>query len=446
VILRSLRIVGLAAAWVCVWSIPAAAQHGSQDSYGYIIRGSHDGGNPYEYDFAQVNVPLEEEEFQTVSIPFDFPLYGTIRRSLEIHDNGSVSFGLTRALDFNHDCNGLGQTAPTIWAHWADMAPTQATNNGPGIFYSTLGEAPTRRFVVEWFGLPIWNVGGTMSFELKLFEGDGRIEFHYKDVKVDDGALNNGADAMVGMTDGTEVLLYSCNQATLSDPGTGEDEFSITIFPPCEDVDGDDFCPPPGPDVDDVDCDDTRSDVYPGAPELCDGIDNDCDGNVPSDEIDGDGDDVSTCQNDCNDSDPQIHPGAEEVCNGIDDDCNGTLPPSERDVDLDTFTPCQGDCDDNSSERNPADADEDGVDSCSGDCADDDPLILPGAAEQCDLVDNDCNGTVDDNPNCAGGPGGVQLDVPYGCLLACNAADSPGAGLWALALLPLAVRRRRAVA
>ena len=32
--------------------------------------------------------------------------------------------------------------------------------------------------------------------------------------------------------------------------------------------------------LDNTDCDDTRSDVYPNAPEICDGLDNDCDGQV----------------------------------------------------------------------------------------------------------------------------------------------------------------------
>jgi hypothetical protein len=39
---------------------------------------------------------------------------------------------------------------------------------------------------------------------------------------------------------------------------------------------------------------------------------------------DNDGDGVSR-DNDCDDYDPEIHPGAVEVCDGVDNDCNGTV-------------------------------------------------------------------------------------------------------------------------
>ncbi len=77
---------------------------------------------------------------------------------------------------------------------------------------------------------------------------------------------------------------------------------------------------------------------YPGALEVCDGNDNDCDGTVPADEIDGDGDGWVACLDwsdgqgdqpqilgggDCGPADPGTFPGAPETCDGVDQDCSG---------------------------------------------------------------------------------------------------------------------------
>ena len=87
------------------------------------------------------------------------------------------------------------------------------------------------------------------------------------------------------------------------------------------------------------DCDDSDDTVYPSAPELCDGLDNNCDLNVSTAEEDADGDGFVVCTidangwlgslninggEDCDDGDISIYPNAPELLNdGIDQDCNG---------------------------------------------------------------------------------------------------------------------------
>jgi len=145
------------------------------------------------------------------------------------------------------------------------------------------------------------------------------------------------------------------------------------------------------------DCDDDDESIHPGATELCDGIDRDCDGTVSEETtlyVDSDGDgwgdaEVISCpasgladlDGDCNDEDAEIHPEAEEIpYDGIDQDC--------IDGDLD-------------------DVDGDGA-RYGDDCDDDDARRHPWSIETCgDGVDNDCNDIAED---CAAFDGtGVEL-------------------------------------
>ncbi len=73
------------------------------------------------------------------------------------------------------------------------------------------------------------------------------------------------------------------------------------------------------------DCDDNAASVFPGAVEVANGLDEDCDGVVDegTTAFDDDRDGVTEEDGDCDDADPTRYPGAVEQNNGVDDDCDG---------------------------------------------------------------------------------------------------------------------------
>lgn len=102
---------------------------------------------------------------------------------------------------------------------------------------------------------------------------------------------------------------------------------------PCTDQD-DDGLAVEGGDCGPIDCNDSNPAISPGATEVCDDLDNNCDGNIDeglSVDADNDGhfppDACSTPRDDCNDNEARVHPGALEICgDGLDNDCNPATP------------------------------------------------------------------------------------------------------------------------
>ncbi|MBC8173959.1 MAG: T9SS type A sorting domain-containing protein [Chitinophagales bacterium] len=170
------------------------------------------------------------------------------------------------------------------------------------------------------------------------------------------------------------------------------------------------------------DCQDNVFAVNPGATEICNSYDDDCDGLEDADDPsaeglltfyvdhddDGYGDPtlfatgctmpVTTVDNgdDCNDDDASINPAAEEVCDGIDNDCDGdtdeglTFDIWYADTDIDGY----GDA---ASSTTTCDGAPAGYVADNTDCNDGDASINPGAAEVCNSIDDNCNIDIDED-------------------------------------------------
>jgi hypothetical protein len=299
-------------------------------------------------------------------------------------------------------------------------------------------------------------------------DSDGDGAFDEVDCEPESPSANPSA---AEVCDGLDT---DCDGALLPDEGDADRDGWLL----CDDAE---FVAPDGVDGPDGggDCDDEDADVNPGAAEVCDGLDTDCDGVLGPGDEDSDGDGVAACL-DCNDSSAAQAPGNEEVCDGLDTDCDGDVPVDEiTDADADGAVVC-ADCDDVDAARAPdatevcdgldndcdgellddeVDADDDGVLDCAfvdadgdghsagADCDDGDPTVNPDATDYCDMVDQDCDGSIVEDWGDADGDGRPDCIPPLG---ATDCSNVSGCGIhWApanallLAWLPLGALRRR---
>lgn len=120
------------------------------------------------------------------------------------------------------------------------------------------------------------------------YVSSGDVVYRHSDNIADELTIEAGSKPVIGLG---SLCVYYVNATSGIE--------SNCASPATTEIDADADGSPEG-----EDCDDSDSSTYPGATELCDGLDNDCDGSIPATEQDADGDGVSVCEGDCNDNNP----------------------------------------------------------------------------------------------------------------------------------------------
>jgi hypothetical protein len=145
----------------------------------------------------------------------------------------------------------------------------------------------------------------------------------------------------------------------------------------------------------DADCDDEDADWHPGADEsdCTDPSDYNCDGS--SGYVDDDGDGYASCE-ECDDGDSAVSPDSDEICNELDDDCDGTIDEPDAVDATAWYADLDGDGFGDPGNATVACAAPVSYGVDATDCDDTSSVVYPGRVEICNGVDDDCDGSADD--------------------------------------------------
>ncbi len=184
----------------------------------------------------RANIPTGgagDDEGDIIPIGFSFEFNGTeFFSQVGVSSNGYLSF-TDRLGDLfaweNSPMPSLGFPNRTLAPFWDDLVPERA---GSGVFFQTLGNAPSRRFVVMWDDMALFdNPSAQLTFEVILYEETGDIQFNYLSMS---GAGSDGSSATVGVENenGTGGVQFGFDE-----PGLIQDGMSI-LFEPGQGADG----------------------------------------------------------------------------------------------------------------------------------------------------------------------------------------------------------------
>jgi hypothetical protein len=313
----------------------------------------------------------------TNSIP-NFPGTKTIKNN--IFFNGRTIVGALNTLHYSSNILSLSGLTMNYNNHWV-------SNTGNGNFLAQIGSTSYDDFL-NWQGA-VTQENNSLNLNPDFINSNGNTIISFRKNTL----LNGQNDPTIA----TDILGDSRNNP----PQMGAIE-NILV-----DIDQDGFSSSDG------DCNDNDSSIYPNAPELCDNIDNNCNGDIDEGLIyqtyfidndnDGVGGDSSVvfCSNpgvgyssqsgDCNDTDSTINPNSIDICDSIDNNCNGQ-------IDEDSFFASYYVDNDNDGygagiEVLLCSTPSEGYSLNSLDCNDNNHLIFPGSTEIPDnSIDEDCNG------------------------------------------------------
>jgi uncharacterized repeat protein (TIGR01451 family) len=229
-------IIGLVLISLPLHSSPALAasgRSGGPDSFGYMFLDSNTADGPtYAWiEISDIGTPVlmdsDDSWVSNINLGFFFNYYGTDYSQLAISNNGLLFSGAGSTQYVNDPIPQSPSVHGFVAPYWDDIVTWETAG---AVYYQTLGTAPNRKFVVEWYDNQHFDSSGSgITFEAILYEGSNNILFQYNDVDFgnvsgavsgDNPPYDNGGSATVGIEDptGNIGLQYSFNEQVIN-PG-----------------------------------------------------------------------------------------------------------------------------------------------------------------------------------------------------------------------------------
>ena len=215
------------------FEVRTSGRSGGPDDFGYTFTDSNTPEGP-TYDWIEISgtgtevLPDSDDSWvEDIGLGFFFNYYGTDYSQLAISNNGLLFSGGTTWQYVNEPITQTPGVHGFIAPFWDDIV---TWGSAGAIYHQTIGTAPNRMFVVEWYDNQHYSSSTSgVIFEAILYEGSNNIIFQYKDVDFgtvngavggDNPPYDHGGSATVGIEgpDGDDGLQYSFNEQVI-DPG-----------------------------------------------------------------------------------------------------------------------------------------------------------------------------------------------------------------------------------
>lgn len=156
---------------------------------------------------------LSDNGVASCSIPFTFYFYSQPQTTLYVGANGLMGFNSALTAADNADLPTAAAPSDAIYPYWDDLNPAL----GGSVLVNVVGDAPNRKLVITWQGVPHAGSANPLTFQALLCEGSNDIIFQYLEVQPADTTYGAGASATIGVENaaGNVAKGYSVNGTTL---------------------------------------------------------------------------------------------------------------------------------------------------------------------------------------------------------------------------------------